>query len=526
MSAVSWRSALASGEKTLAFVSKALWIFFLVSLPVTSFPYFPPAIGGGALVRPLGLYPLLLLIPLVTLPRLVTRPLPRAVLALVPFVLVALASSLLSFTRSVDPALGITVNERVLRGLITLGVGLAIYLTVALYPSGLADLRASLRWLYTGFAAALLWGSLQAVYVVRFDQQWFKLMDELQGYVSIRKLFTTRVSGPTYEPNWFAEGISFLLLPWLLASVLSGYTVFRWRWRWLTIELLLLGWAVALLPFTFSRAGVLNLVVLAALSILFFRFGSGQKATTRISISKGLPRRLAEVGLVLAVLAGLVYAAGTRNEFFARIWGYWNRSNRTLSGYFEYLGFGARFIYGETAFRTFEEYPALGVGLGNYAFYFDEMLPDRPLAQTPEVRRLVTPEADRNRLITAKNLYLRLLAETGLAGTAAFIAFVVAILGCALFLWFSPQAEEKFWGTASLLGLIAFLFAALSFDSLAIPNMWVVFGLITAAAWHFSRHPAEVPAEEAAAAVPASSGSLATPGREPEWQPGRPSLKP
>ncbi len=44
-------------------------------------------------------------------------------------------------------------------------------------------------------------------------------------------------------------------------------------------------------------------------------------------------------------------------------------------------------------------------------------------ARTPEVLRILTPEVGRNRLITPKNLYFRILAETGLLGMAAFAAF-------------------------------------------------------------------------------------------------------
>jgi hypothetical protein len=135
----------------------------------------------------------------------------------------------------------------------------------------------------------------------------------------------------------------------------------------------------------------------------------------------------------------------------------------------------------ETAYQVYDDYPILGVGLGNYAFYFNEKLPDRPLAAIPEVLRLVVPEAGNSRLITPKNLILRVMAETGMLGLATFIAFIMAILGCALYLWFSPNLEVKFWGVGGILGLIAFGLVAFSFDSFAIPNMWVVFGLITAA---------------------------------------------
>ena len=84
-------------------------------------------------------------------------------------------------------------------------------------------------------------------------------------------------------------------------------------------------------------------------------------------------------------------------------------------------------------------------------------------------------------MITPKNLFLRVMAETGLLGLGTFIAFLVAVLGCALYLWFTPHKEVKFWGTGGLLGMIAFVMIAFSFDSFAIPNMWVMFGLITAA---------------------------------------------
>ena len=495
MNSASWRS-------WIPWVEKAAWAFFLVALPVTSFPFFPPAMGGGALVRPLSLYPLILLTLLFVLPRLFTKPLPRTLIPLLPFIAVALAASLLSLLRGIEPAHGIPVADRILRAVITLAIGCAIYLAAALLPRSQEDLRFSLRWLYAGFGLALFWGSLQAVYIVRFSQSWYKLLSKLQTYISTRRLIHNRVSGLTYEPNWFAEQITVLLLPWLLASVLNNSSVFRWRWRRITVEWVLLIWSIVLLPFTFSRAGVANLAVLALVSVLFLRPHHPQKASAPRPFRSRLVRRLVESGLAVAVLASLVYFAGTKNEFFARIWGYWaERRNPSISDYFEYLGFGARFTYGETAFRIYESSPVLGVGLGNYAFYFEDMLPERPLAYTPEVLRLITPEEGRNRLITAKNFYFRLLAETGLVGTAVFMAFLIAVLGAALYLWLSPDREEKFWGTGGLLGLIAFALSALSFDSFAIPNMWVVLGLITAASWIFSH----TPAEGAQAAGPAHS---------------------
>jgi O-Antigen ligase len=488
---------------------KVLWAAFLVALPVTSFPFFPQAIGGEALVRPLSLYPLILLLPLVTLPGLFRKSLPRTLLALVPFIVMALVSSLLSLTQGIEPVLGITVESRMLRAVITLGIGVAIYLTVALLPHSSEDLRFTLRWLYVGFAIALLWGTFQAVYVVNFSPPYFNRIQHIQDFISIRKLIRNRVSGMTYEPNWFAEQITFLLMPFLLSSVLSGYSAFRWRWRFLRVEWFLLAWAIALLPFTFSRAGVLNLVVLAFVGVLFLRFPRRDKAVKKAPSAHRFLRPVIEALLLLAAIAGIVYYAGTKNEFFTRLWNYWEHKNATLSGYFDYLGFGARFTYSGTAFRIYEAYPLLGVGLGNYAFYFEQLLPDEPLAATPEVLRLVTPGAGRDRLITSKNFYFRLLSETGILGTVAFFAFLVAVIGNVLYLRLGSSQNSHFWGTAGLLGVIAFVLAAVSFDSFAIPNMWVVFGLATAASWVFSQ---EAPGEKQSApgTEPGSAESLPT----------------
>ena len=476
----------------LSLLGKIAWALFLVTLPVTSFPHFPKVMGGSALVRPLSLFPLILLVLLVTLPHLVRRPMPRTLIILIPFILVAMASSLISTLRGIETTSSVTTFGRILRALFTLGIGAAMYFAVSLYSRTVDELRASLRWLYIGFALALLWGSLQAVYVIQFDSAFFHSLAKLQAFISSRKLFTTRVSGMTYEPNWFAAQISFLLMPWLLAAVLTGYSAFRWRWRWLTIEWLLLVWAVAVLIFTFSRAGLAILFLLAFTGFLFFRGQRISQSGTGLRGRRLWLRRLIEAGAVVAALLAIIFVASLKNPFFARIWNYWRVvENVSLGDYFEYLGFGARFRYSDTAYRIYEAYPVLGVGLGNYAFYFPDMMPDESLATSPELLRLIVPEGNRERLITPKNFYLRLLAETGLVGMAAFAAFFTAILGCALFLWLSPGREQAFWGRASLLGLVAFLPSALSFDSFAIPNMWVVFGLITSAAWIFSKKEAQ-----------------------------------
>ncbi len=71
--------------KILNYTAKIAWGLFLVFLPITSFPFFPSVLGGNALVRPLSFYPLLVLLVLVTLPRLFSQPVPKTLLTILPF---------------------------------------------------------------------------------------------------------------------------------------------------------------------------------------------------------------------------------------------------------------------------------------------------------------------------------------------------------------------------------------------------------------------------------------------------------
>jgi O-antigen ligase len=464
----------------LSGVQKTAWACFLVSLPVTSFPFFPAGFGGSTQVRPLALYPLLVLILIVLIPSLLTKKLPRTLLPFLGFILIVVASSILAIGRGLEPDLGTTVVARTIRSFVTLGIGSAIYLVATLIPETSEDLRFALRWLYIGFVVALFWGSLQVVYVLKFNPVYFDWISKVQNYISIRKLFTKRISGMTYEPNWFAEQIGFLLLPWLFAAVLSRTTVFRWRWRWLTIEALMLVWAVGVLIFTYSRTGLILVGAQLFLSLLLRPRKADQAKRVRRDW-KSIAWRVLQASLAILVLGTVAVIAGRRNNYFSRLWRYWVGDEGT-GEYLEYIAFSQRFTYWDTAFEIFEDFPILGVGLGNYAFYFDEYLDDRPLYRTPELLRKVTPAEGHSQLVTPKNLYFRLLSETGLVGTGAFLGFVFAVTGCALSLWYSKGSGGRYWGRAGLLGMIVFAITALSFDSFSIPNMWVVFGLVTAAA--------------------------------------------
>jgi O-antigen ligase len=481
-------------------IKKIFWAGLLVSLPVTNFPYFPGGLGGTRVsVRPLLLYPLVLLL-VILLPALWKRKLPRAWLPFLVFIILALISSSIPIIGgTVSEISEISVTSRIARTVVTLLLAGAIYMVVSTMPLNEEDLQFTLKWLYIGLIISLVWGTLQILYVLDIIPNWYRIMRKIQKHISINRPNRDRIIGLTQEPSWFADQISALWLPWILSAGLMNKTVFKRRWGWLTIEKILLVWMGFVLIFTLSRSGLLVAAIVVGSGVLFFRpkRDPGTKSDNRWRFIRqiqdkfvqlpGLLRSILPALIMIGVLVGLLYFASLESKYISRMWEYWIGKtseiqaigSKSLAGYIRYIGFGPRFIYWEAAYNIFSEFPLLGVGLGNYTFHFQDMLPAVQVGYMPELLKALVP--DHSRVITAKNYFARLLAETGLLGTAAFITFLIVLAGSGLYLWYSKNRDEKFWGAGALMGLIAFLVDTFSYDSLAIPNPWVIFGLTTAA---------------------------------------------
>lgn len=253
-------------------IRKILWAGFLISIPVTNFRYFPDFLGGSKVqVLPLLVIPMAFLL-LLNLPRLWNEKLPLIFLPLIIFVIFTVISSTQPFILGNSTHLSeVTYFSRVLRTAITLVLGLAVYVTVSITPFDREDLNFTLRWLYTGLAIALFWGSLQLIFVLELVPGWYVFMSNIQKYITMNVGTPDRIMGLTLEPSWFADQISALWLPWVLPAVLLNSTVYKKRWGWFTIEKILLAWMLLVLLFTLSRAGIAVAAVVLGFGFLFFR---------------------------------------------------------------------------------------------------------------------------------------------------------------------------------------------------------------------------------------------------------------
>jgi O-antigen ligase len=455
-------------------VARLLWGAALLTLPVTSFRYFP-FMGEGTYVRPLAFYPLLLLMPvlLIRLARGEIRiPWPAPLTPLLAFTLAAVAASALGILLAPLELRGQAIAGRLLRAWATLAIGLVFLAGGICMNRDANDLRFTVRWLLAGFVLDILWSGLQAAtfYLHLLPKP---VLTHWQRAFSMRELVrTNRVSGMAYEPAWLAGQIGTIYLPWLFASLLTGVRVTRFRW----LEPVLSGFAALLLMATFSRGGLL--AAGAAAAFTFALTGRRQLGRGWTWFLDGFRRgggwlwRVGVLVLIIGAAAGSILFLGQKG-YIARLW---STRAENLQDFIVQNSAGARAAYTAGSMGAYRRNPWTGVGLGAGGFYIYPNLPDWALTSVPEIARQLSPE---NRLYpNSKNLYVRLLAETGLIGAGLFLIFLLSMLGEIAALLRREGGDWPYLGIAGLFTWLALLFYNLTQDSFATPNLWLNFGIL------------------------------------------------
>ncbi len=315
---------------------------------------------------------------------------------------------------------------RILRAWITILMGVSFFVGAVWMNRDEADLRFSIRWLMIGFVADILWSGLQAAtfYLHILPKP---LVTQWQRLFSLRELIrTNRISGMAYEPAWLAGQIATIYLPWLLAAALTRVRVFRFRW----FEPALLTAALVMVLATFSRGGILIAIASAGLTIVLVARPEMRSAWRWFALKGlGAVAVLLRIAILAAVMLGVVGAGLwlAQKGYVSRLW---ESNPKDLADFLVQNSAGARGAYISSAMATYEDHPWTGVGPGASGLYMYSRLPDWALTSVPEIPRQLSPAS--NLYPNPKNLYVRLLAETGLPGQIVFGAFLLALLADAL----------------------------------------------------------------------------------------------
>lgn len=469
---------------SLANLPRILWALAMLTLPVTSFRWFP-GLGESTLVRPLALYPLAILLPLLLIlawRKKISLVIPGAFLALGAFVLFAIFSASIGSLLNPIPLRGQTFDARAIRALITLVIGIAFFVSAVWMNKDEADLRFTVTWTFAGLCLNLAWSGLQAVtfYTKLLDKE---MVTHWQLAFSMRELVrTNRISGLAYEPAWLAGQLATVFFPFLFSAILTNFRLTSRRW----LEPALLALSTLVLLATYSRGGLLITVGVTGLVTLLF----GRDVLRAIWSwfisgfgNKHLPSFLFRLSIVIVFIGAIAGAAiflGQKN-FFSRMW---ESNAENLSEYLVDINAGARGAYTVAAMGAFRESPLTGVGLGGSGFYIYQNLPDWSLTTVPEIAKQLDPSS---RLYpNPKNLYVRLLAETGLIGFVLYFAFQFNILGEMLSLYKRQESWARFAMVAGIFAWLAIALYNLTQDSLTTPNLWIVPGILVGLAIHQS----------------------------------------
>lgn len=471
------------------------WGALILLLPITSFPLLS-RLTGGAMVAPASILPLgWLAVGWFGFYLIKKGTLPRESIPFLFFICIALIATAAAFFLNLPPAKGQGFLGEEISAVLTLAIGAGFYLVASGWLSRSSDrVRRTFQWIDIAGVILLLWSLVQAFCIFILHGNYPGILVKFQHLFSTQEFYTGRTTGFAFEPSWLAHQLNLAFLPFWLAASLTGWSAFRPRlWKFSLENILLAVGAVIL--FISSRVGTLSmLLVLAFLGIYFnvylarkLQGWSSKRLAERPPVFQKIARVLLPASIAITFIAiyflgatALVYGLSHVDPRLAVIFSFTELKSKLGNIYsiLNYLQFAERYVYWVAGWRIFSLHPFLGVGLGNAGFFFQHTLP--PFSwMLPEVTgNLYNSTA----LLNIKAFWVRLLAETGIAGFSAFIAWFIVMVKSSWALRRSVQPLFRTVGWAGLFVLIAFITEGFSLDTFALPYLWVSLGIVSAAA--------------------------------------------
>ncbi|WP_044562756.1 O-antigen ligase family protein [Azospirillum sp. B4] len=471
-----------SAADPLPTVKRRLWRALLLCVPVSATPLLP--FGNGTLARPLAIVPAVLLLGIAAYRFLVRGQRPRLAadgfMALALFTLYLVVGGLMVVTvLPPDAFKGQTPLDSLIRALLTWGVGLAFYVVARLQIRTAADIRLTLRTLSLAMGVSIAFAGVQVVAMAQHGEL-LRLVQAVTDLAAVRyDGLVNRAQGLTFEPSWLATQIIVLLIPALIARAMArqeGVGLPALPGHALRLAG---GFAVAVagLLFSGSRFGLACIVAMLGLGVFLAALRGRILAAAAF-----LGVLLASGGAVVAMSglgagAGATYVMGpvaylTQSADLSGAAG-----GDLATGVTDALALAGRFAAAEAAGLTWLDHPAFGVSLGNNYRFFGQYAPDWAFATqlftqgAKEGIGWLDPNSPEKG--NAKNLFLRLLSETGLVG---FVLFAV-------FFWrqlFRGRPHDAFHHYFRLVSAAALGFSFLNQDTFVDAGLWIPLALCCA----------------------------------------------
>ena len=314
---------------------------------------------------------------------------------------------------------------------------------------------------FIGYLPPMLFGLLHVTSSYLLGGSLMALLKTIHGLVSQGGLGYGRISLLTLEPSWAANQLVSFYIPVFLAIY-----IYRDELPTGTRKISLVGLVtgVFLTVFTLSAGGTLTLALIFAYVLL----------TQRSLLPKGRFAVAASI-LLLPIIVLIILSSPlveTGEAIFVRL-----RhviGSRLVSGRGYYDGSAVvRSTYWKTGVNIFLEYPLFGVGWGNAGFYFPKFIGYGRMFD--EVANYLS--ASNNLIPNIKNIYVRILAESGILGFLLFLSFFVCV-------WLKTKSktcdslEVRIVKLFVRLSIIAWISEGMSFDTFGFVYPWVQIGFL------------------------------------------------
>ena len=494
-------ASLSKNSVYRAFVN-SLWFTIILGLSLTSFPLLSKL--TGAIVAPFSAIPLFFLILIWFVPFLLGKgTFPAEIIPLLYFVLIALVVSGLGFFLQGYYKLNLDFLNQIIRAFFTLVIALSFYLVFSVFPGNEKALKKTLGFIYISAGILILLTLFEFIMIRTYGRparfpEWLISFRRFLAVQSLNVFSSNRVSGFAYEPSWFAQEFSLIFFPLWLSAVYQRKSIFKFRLWFIQIEDILLVAGLIVFGLGSPRIGLLAFVLsVAYIGYLLFRDLHKKILKWLLNRRKHPFRHQFLMKFLLAfllisiivvgtgsLLAGYILSASRWDDRFQTLLdemmsiasiNVFQLSEAEIMAYAKDFVFLERVVYWSAGWKVFNSHP-FGVGLGNAGFYLGERFHGAGY-DSPEIRDLLYRA---NYLPNTKNLWTRLLAETGFIGLAVFLIWLYILWRSSALMRKSQSTVLRIMGLAGQLFLLAYLVEGFSMDSFAMPYQWVMAGLISA----------------------------------------------
>jgi len=285
-----------------------------------------------------------------------------------------------------------------------------------------------------------------------------------------------------------AHQLNMFYIPIWLGLSIKKLSMHKFRLFSISMENILLVVSLFVLFLSKSRIGWLAFLAYIAYLVLRLMDIRRLKWSRRLGLAEAgrgqLKKNLFNAGFwggfIFVFLGVLVFAGGVLTKIDPRrmgtLFNFQTIQQLGILGWASRLVFAERIVYWIAGFSAFLLYPIFGAGLGNVGYLIPQTMNSFGY-KLPEVLRIYL---NNTFLPNAKNLWVRILAETGIVGFSVFVAWLWVGWKTARVNERSASRMAQAMGITGQIVIVGLVVEGFSLDTFALPYFWMTLGLVVA----------------------------------------------